>query len=282
MYKIGLSTTASANTEELFKACADAGVDVVEISRPKAEVDSLDYDNLKAISEEYGVKIWSFHLPFYPFSEIDISKPEMAKESVEYLCSIIDKATGIGIDKFVIHASGEPIGDEERKTRMECAKNSLDILVKFAKERGAVICVEDLPRSCLGRSISDMKELLSANEDLRACFDTNHLLYDDNIELVKAIGDKIVTLHVSDFDMVNERHWLPGEGKNDWQGILSALKEVGYNGPWLYEMGFELPKTIIRERKLTPSDLVRNAHELFEGKEITIFSKPKENLGYWE
>lgn len=282
MYRIGLSTTASANTEELFKACANAGVEVVEISRPKTEVDALDYDSLKSISEKYGVEIWSFHLPFYPFSEIDISKPEMAKESVEYLCNIIDKATGIGIDKFVIHASGEPIGDEERKTRMECAKKSLDTLAKYAKARGAVICVEDLPRSCLGRSISDMKELLSANEDLRACFDTNHLLYDDNIELVKAIGDKIVTLHVSDFDMVNERHWIPGEGKNDWQGILSALKEVGYNGPWLYEMGFELPKTIIRERELTPSDLVRNAHELFEGKEITIFSKPKENLGYWE
>lgn len=282
MYKIGLSTTASDKTEELFEACANAGVEVVEISRPKTEVDALDYDSLKSISEKYGVEIWSFHLPFYPFSEIDISKPEMAKESVEYLCNIIDKATGIGIDKFVIHASGEPIADEERKTRMECAKKSLDTLAKFAKERGAVICVEDLPRSCLGRNISDMQELLSANEDLRACFDTNHLLYDDNIELVKAIGDKIVTLHVSDFDMVNERHWLPGEGKNDWQGILAALKEVGYNGPWLYEMGFELPKTIIRERKLTPSDLVRNAHELFENKEITIFSTPKENLGYWE
>ena len=102
------------------------------------------------------------------------------------------------------------------------------------------------------------------------------------MDFVKALGNKIVTLHVSDFDMVNERHWRPGEGKNDWKSILGALKEVGYAGPWLYEMDFGFPKTIIRERELTPEDLVRNATELFEGKEFTIFSTPKPNLGYWE
>ena len=282
MYKIGLSTTASRNTEELFSSCAKAGVEVVEISRPKGEVDALDYNELKSLSDKYGVKIWSFHLPFWPFSEIDISREDLAEKSIEYLCNIIDKATGIGIDKFVIHASGEPIEDEDRKGRMECAKKSLDTLAQYAKERGAIICVEDLPRSCLGRSISDICELISANDDLRVCFDTNHLLYEDNVDFVRALGDKIVTLHVSDFDMVNERHWLPGEGKNDWKSILGALKEVGYKGPWLYEIDFATPKTIIRERDLTAEDFVRNATELFEGKDFTIFSTPKPNLGYWE
>lgn len=282
MYKIGLSTTASSNSEELFRACRDAGVAVVEISRPKAEVDALDYAELKRISDKYGVKIWSFHLPFYPFDEIDISKPSLAEGSVKYLCNIIDKATSIGIDKFIIHASGESIGDDERKERMECAKKSLFALAEYAMARGAVICVEDLPRTCLGRSIDDIKELLDAHTALRVCFDTNHLLYEDNIKFIRELGDKIVTLHVSDYDMINERHWLPGEGKNDWKGILEALSDIGYNGPWLYEMDFVLPKTIIRERELNPSDLVRNATELFEGAPISVISTPKPNLGFWE
>lgn len=282
MYKIGLSTTASKHTPGFFKACREAGVEVIEISRGKDEIDALDYDALKELSCEYGLKIWSFHLPFYPFEQIDISKASLSDDSVKYLCNIIDKATKIGIDKFIIHASGEPIEDGERKARMECAKKSLDTLAKYAKQRGATICVEDLPRTCLGRSISDIKELISANDDLRVCFDINHLLYEDNVDFIKELGDKIVTLHVSDYDMVNERHWLPGEGKNDWQAILAELKKVGYNGPWLYEIGFECPKTIIRERALAPQDFVRNANELFENKRITILSSPKENLGYWE
>ena len=282
MYKIGLSTSASANTEELFGACRDAGIEVVEISRPKDEVDALDYEALKATSDKYGIKIWSFHLPFYPFNDIDISKPSIAHESVKYLSDIIDKACAIGIDKFIIHPSGEPIEECDRKERMECAKKSLFALAEHAKKYGATICVEDLPRTCLGRSIEDMRELVSAHEDLRVCFDTNHLLYDDNVELVRALGDKIVTLHVSDYDMVNERHWLPGEGKNDWSTILGALKAVGYNGVWLYEIGFACPNTIIRERDLAPSDFVKNARELFEGAPLTVISTPKPNLGFWE
>ncbi len=282
MYKIGLSTTASKHTDEFFKACSDAGIEVVEISREKNEIDVLDYKELKELCEKYGLKIWSFHLPFCPFEKIDISMPAIAEASVKYLCDIIDKATKIGVDKFIIHASGEPIEESERKTRMECAKKSLDALAKYAKQRGAVICVEDLPRTCLGRDSSDVKELISANDDLRVCLDTNHMLYEDNVNFIKELGDKIITLHVSDYDGVNERHWLPGEGKNDWQAILAELKRIGYNGPWLYEINFACPNTIIRGRALTPEDFVRNARELFEGKQITIFSKPKENLGFWE
>lgn len=282
MYKIGISTTCAPVSEELFRACKEGGVECVELSRNKEETEAYDYEKIKEWSEKYGVPVWSLHLPFCPFELLDISKPELAKGTVEYLCGIIDKATAIGIDKFVIHASGEPIEDENRKSRMECAKISLDTLAKYAKQRGAIICVEDLPRTCLGREIADIKELISANDDLRVCFDTNHLLYEDNIDFIRELGDKIVTLHVSDYDGVNERHWLPGEGKIDWQAMLSELKRAGYKGPWLYEIDFACPKTILRDRALTIEDFVRNAHELFESKKTTVFSTPKPNLGFWE
>ena len=282
MYKIGLSTTGEKICEETIKMYGDAGLEYIEISCGKDEINALDYEKLKEWTEKYGVKIWSFHLPFYPFKEIDISNEEVVEETVEYLKDIILKASKIGIDKFIIHASGEPIDENDRPKRMDTAKKSLFKLAEFAKSVNAIICVEDLPRTCLGRSASDILELLSAHKDLRACFDTNHLLGESNIDFIKAIGDKIVTLHVSDYDFINERHWLPGEGKNDWQFILKALKEIDYKGIWLYEIDMKCPNTIIRPRRLTVEDFQRNAKELFENKEITIFSTPKENLGYWD
>ena len=114
------------------------------------------------------------------------------------------------------------------------------------------------------------------------CFDTNHLLKENPVDFIHKIGKRIITTHVSDYDFINERHWLPGEGGLDWQAILHALKDVGYSGMWLYEIGFSCPKTILRNRDLNCNDFARNAKELFDNKNITVFSCKKNNLGMWE
>ena len=165
---------------------------------------------------------------------------------------------------------------------MSCAKAHLASLAEIAKQYGAVIAVENLPRTCLGRNSDEMLVLISAHENLRVCFDTNHLLGEDPIAFLDRVGEKVITTHVSDYDFVNERHWLPGEGRLDWQAILGKLREIGYGGVWLYEISFSCPKTILRDRDLTCEDFVRNAEELFEGIVPTVASRPKPNLGMWE
>lgn len=281
MYKIGLST-AETVSEKMFADYKRAGIEYMELSRGREESDKFDFAQIKQWSEKYGVKLWSFHLPFWPFDELDISNPSLAQKTIEYFYTFIDKGAEIGIDKYIIHASGEPIEEKDRKERMECAKKSLFALAEYANKKGAVICVEDLPRTCLGRDISDVKELISVHPSIRVCFDTNHLLSDDNVDFVRALGDKIVTLHVSDYDRKNERHWLPGEGIIDWKALISALDEVGYDGVWLYEIDYRCPKTIIRDRDLVCEDFVRNAKEVLEGEQITVFSTPKPDLPSWK
>lgn len=124
--------------------------------------------------------------------------------------------------------------------------------------------------------------LVDTNDKLSICFDTNHLLGEDNINFMRKLSDKIITVHISDHDFVNERHWLPGEGKLDWNKMLAAFSEIGYNGVWMYEMELECPKTIIRDRNLTFNDFYNNATSIFSQKKPNVFSVPKENLGMWE
>lgn len=281
MNKVGLSTPYSID-EQLFKMYKDAGIEYMEISVPTEKYDKLDFESIKKWSKQYGVKIWSFHLPFLPFQKLDISRDDLAQETIKYLKTFIDKATDIGIDKFVIHASGEPIEEKDRPFRMACAKRSLFELAEYAKEKNAIILVEDLPRTCIGRDSSDILDLLSAHPDLRVCFDTNHLLSEDVYEFIERVGDKIVSTHISDYDFVNERHWLPGEGKIDWQELINELKKVNYNEMWLYELNMGFLNTINRSRELTLDDVMKNSNELFEGKELTVISTPKKNLGFWE
>ena len=78
--------------------------------------------------------------------------------------------------------------------------------------------------------------LLDGNPLLNTCFDLNHLLIESNIDFIRAVGSRIITLHVSDFDYIDECHLLPLEGKTDWTSIFRELEKVGYNGRFMYEV----------------------------------------------
>ena len=263
---------------------AENNIGAVEISMSYSKYKDINYHELAELSRKYGVELWSYHLPFMPFLEIDLSSTnaDVKKSTKEYLTELIKKGSDIGVDKFVVHASGEPIEDSERQERIKNAMESLDYLAGIAYQCGACIAVEDLPRSCLGNTSDEIKLLLSANDKLRVCFDTNHLLTEDNIHFMENLGDKIITLHISDYDFINERHWLPGEGKNDWNKFVSKLKEINYTGVWMYEIELECPNTILRDRRLDFNDFYENARSIMRGEKPHIFSEPKENLGFWE
>lgn len=278
--KLALSTSGKNITRATFEAYKAAGIAAMEVSEGSISgADAVDFATIKALSDEYGIALWSFHLPFLPFETIDISQPSLADYTVKYFCSLIDKATDIGIKTFVIHPSGEPIADSDRAMRIECAKKSLFTLAEYANSKGATIAVEDLPRTCLGRNSSDILALISAHPALRVCFDTNHLLGEDIIDFIKAVGEKIVTTHVSDYDFINERHWLPGEGKINWLALKDALASVGYDGYWLYELGLGASNwTIDRPRALTHTDLTRNFNEIMSNVAPSPVGTAKEDL----
>ena len=251
---------------------------------PQEKYDTFDYAAIRRWAEDAGVRINSFHLPFYPGHWLDLSTPDEVKqaETLSELKRMLDYAATAGARIAVIPPSGEPYADEVRPSRIAQAKRGLAALCEYADSLGLRLAVENLPRTCLGRDSSEMLELISADERLVICFDTNHLLSEDPVEFIHKCGHKIVTLHVSDYDRLDERHWLPGEGKVDWTALYNALREVGYNGVWMYELGLSCPKTILRDRTLTYADCVQNARELFEGKTPTVYSRPKPNLGWWE
>lgn len=268
MYKIGLSSRSFSLTEENFIKLHEAGIEATEIAGKAELYADLDYKKIQDYSKRYSVELWSYHLPYMPFGEVDpsLQDSDKRKKTVTYFSELIKKGSDIGIDKFIVHPSGEPVLDGEREERIKLCMESLDTLANVASECGAYIAVEDLPRTCLGRSIEEMHTLISANEKLRVCFDTNHLLTDNNLKFMDELADRIVTVHVSDYDFVDEKHWLPGEGKNDWKAIFEKFREINYNGVWMCELALCDTHTIRRERDIGFSDVVKNAKSIFDGR----------------
>ena len=259
-WKLAASSCGNAFTEDLFRSYAENGVRAMEVSVGNlADAEKADYAAIKRYAEKYGVELWSFHLPFCPFEIIDFASldEKIRRNTVKMGKKYVRIAADLGVKVMVVHPSGEPNLPENRQNQLALAGEALSELADFAAEYGITVAVEDLPRTCLGNCSADIAALLAANDKLRVCFDTNHLLGENNVDFVHAVGDKIVTLHVSDYDFHNERHWLPGEGKVDWQTLVAALEEVGYNGPFLYEINLLAEPTIVR-RALTHADFAEN------------------------
>ena len=123
---------------------------------------------------------------------------------------------------------------------MEEAKRSIWTIAEMAGHAGCRIALELLPRTCLGHSV---EELLSLLEDVDpntagVCLDTNHLMDGFTLlpEVVRTLGPRLIALHCSDYDGVDEKHWPPRQGVINWVAFLRALRDVHFPGPFNYEV----------------------------------------------
>jgi sugar phosphate isomerase/epimerase len=95
--------------------------------------------------------------------------------------------------------------------------------------------VECLPRACLGNTSQEILRLIDGIPSIGVNLDMNHLLQEKPEDFVRKVGSRIVTLHVADYDGIDEKHWLPGKGIDNFPAIVQALQSVGYPGPWIFE-----------------------------------------------
>jgi len=281
MYKIGISTDNKFDTDKssLIKM-KTAGIDAIELC--KRSYTDFDFKSLKRSADETDIALWSIHS--HMSSDFDISSLdyESNQRAIKEFKWLIDKISDVEIDKIVIHPTHtpEPFDDATRFEKIKHAMECLDALAEYAYKKGVWIALENLPRTCLCNTVDEHLYMLSANDKLRVCFDLNHSLIDKTEDYILKVGERIITIHVSDRDNINERHWLPGEGILNWNAIIDAFQKINYKGVWMYEIGPDAPPTIER-RVLTFEDFVVNAKSIFNKQKPINLGTPKPNLGLW-
>lgn len=266
MLKTGVSLGGiEAFREENYKKIGESGLSAVEISRGEYS-DEFDYNQIARWARQYGVELWSHHLPFYPHDVVSVCATDKSVKAgtIEKYSELIKRGADIGFDKFILHGScDEGAGIIGREDNIKSALDTLNTLVEVAKAEGAQIAIENLLRLCLGNTLEEFEILLGAHNDLKVCFDINHCPVERNLEFVQKFGEKIITLHVSDcFKDKLDQHLLCGEGDVDWSTLYQALIDKGYRGVWMYEC--YLSKH--REKPLEFEELHQNALKIFEGK----------------
>ena len=224
----------------------EAGFDCIEIGMGRIQsADDLavmqeQAKELNKLAQETGVKIWSIHIPYGRSIDVSLVDPVARKAAVEELTRMISLCEYLHPEKLVVHPSYElsrDIQQDEREKRLEACKESFNILVKEAAKYNAKIAAECLPRTCIGNTSREINEILDAVESLEICCDVNHLLQETTQDFIRSVGSRITTLHISDYDGKDEKHWIPNDprGIMNWNEVLDSLVEIGYKGPFLFE-----------------------------------------------
>lgn len=194
-------------------------------------------DAMKKTIDSTDMKVWSVHLPFSRTLDISVSNDSLRRENVAFMAKMIRRSAIFSPQRLVLHPSSEPIADEERERRIACAIESIRELKPAADAAGVMLCIENLPRTCLGNTPEELVRIVDAVPGVYICFDTNHYVKGTTTHFIETAGERIRTVHMSDFDFENECHWLPFEGDVEWAAFLRDMTEKAhYDGVWMHEV----------------------------------------------
>ena len=199
-----------------------------------------------------GLALNAIHMPITnEWADLSCQYEEDRKEIVKLFIKLIKELDKYNPAAYVFHPGGFGVNEQnvhEYTERLILSVNAL------TQETDKKICIENLA----GRGFLDTSDkrldFLSRGKDAYTCVDVNHFYYEKPETAIAKYGEKIGTIHVSDYDFVKERHQLPKEGKIEWNKVLDALKNAGYQGVFNYEVS----------EKYTPETIRRNYTELFD------------------
>lgn len=224
-----------------FKDAKNKGINYIEVAFnqcyrgvPSAEV-SNRICQMKQMVDSAGIEVWSIHLPFSRALDISVLNDSLRAVNVAFMSDMIKQAAMFKPQRLILHPSSEPIADEERKMRLQKAKESIRYLKYCADSLHLQLCIENLPRTCLGNTPEELLSIIEDIPGLKVCFDTNHYLDGTLEHFVEVLGTSIGTIHASDYDFRNESHWLPTQGDINWVELVSLLQKAGYCGVFMYE-----------------------------------------------
>ena len=236
---------------EALKAIRAAGFDGVDytfydmlperdiLALSDLEREKLAY-TLRDTADKIGLEFSQCHAEMkYRYGQIEANEND---PTYRRIIRCFEYAHRLGIPKMVIHTLRAPVGID----RAEIDRASFEFMrsfIPYAEKYGVTIGVENLfarvpeTRRPVGRhhTAEWMNEFMDRLDSpcFEVCFDIGHATFcgKDPADFIRGMDAKRLTmLHVQDTDLVDDRHWLPMLGMNDWDSITNALGSIGYDG----------------------------------------------------
>lgn len=195
---------------------------------------------LKITAEKLGVKFVQAHCPANS-KDIPIEKCEGYEDFLKGTLRSIEICGELGIKNTVYHA-GLKRGiskSEWQKANAEFIKLLIPTLercnVNLLVENSTAKNTYDLYYTNSGSELREFIDLIG-HKNVGACWDTGHAncegsQYDD----IVALGDKLYAIHYNDNHGACDEHIAPYFGTLNHDEVLTALKDINYNGYFTLE-----------------------------------------------
>ena len=265
-----LSFFNRAFDKNTFSAIKNAGIDCVEMAGKFDDyVHKLGFleraEECGQMVTDAGLELWSLHLPFGQCYDTSNLRDFERDYALAINTELIKAAARAGAKVCVLHASSSLFGEDEYKKRLPRANDAIKRMSKTANKVGVTLAVENQPKSIPTRYPWLMEKLLHGS-CAKLCYDANHSLYMPGLDYLDGciqLGMELATVHLSDYDFIDERHRMPGDGINDWNALLSYFEKIGYKGPLMYEVS---RKPADRDVTYTIEQLSENMTKLVNGE----------------
>lgn len=190
------------------------------------------------IFEDNGLKVYQTHAPFNRYGKYN---------GIHKLC--LDRcaeATALMGAKYMV-AHGDEFDFDTLTFSAEAAleyNHSLFLpYVEFGKKNGFKVAFEtvfeDWNRRRYTSDADELMDLLTSFEkgDVACCWDSGHAhvsFKKKAPEIIKRFGSLIECTHIHD-NTGNDSHQMPLTGDIDWEGVMAAFKDIGYQGVFSIE-----------------------------------------------
>lgn len=228
MNKLAISTLgAELESSAAYCRAEELGLEITDFAYPQ----NLDCDPAPLISRHIkavtGITPLIFHGPCFDLIVTSLD-PEIIEVSRKRHTAALAAAKAIGATYYIAHTNYNPL-IRNPSYQNSWRSRSLDFWLPFADEAGKhniIISLENL-----WEPDPDIQaELVAAGNhpNLRATFDNGHALVFSNIpasQWVATLGTLLVHSHLHDNSGEFDEHKSIGDGKENWEELLSAIKK---------------------------------------------------------
>lgn len=230
---------------------ASYGFEALEVFATRSHFDYQDPAAIARLAEwlkETGLALHGIHAPItdritgnqwgsttYSTAAGDSARRQAAVKETELALEIVKQ---IPVDVLVVHlgtptAMGKP-GDNSRSS----AQRSADEICRLAEPLGVRVAFEVIPNELSAPSalVSMLERDLDATH-AGICLDFGHaFLMGDLPDAIETTAEHLITTHVHDNRRREDEHLAPYQGAIDWDGALTSMQKIGYEGTYLFEV----------------------------------------------
>ena len=197
-------------------------------------------------AKEIGITFVQSHVPFYNFYTMPAALPDDVEEMVDRSIisagilgapwTVAHPATALGAS--LPFAKSKEINLDYFSRRLEvCAKHNVGLALENMADfegggRNRWYCAQV-------EQLCDLIDTLDQNSGLvGACWDFGHanLVYADQTECLKTLGDRLKVTHVHDNAGRRDDHLSPFRGTVNWFDVMRTLAEMNYQHDFSFEV----------------------------------------------